>query len=62
MIKNFLEIISTALQWGFGIFKAKNSPEMVKAKENQQKEIDKAKINDAIEKRDVKEIQNELSE
>ena len=30
MIKNFLGIIWVALQWGFGIFKAKNSPEMQK--------------------------------
>lgn len=62
MIKNLLGIIWVALQWGFGIFKAKNTPEMQKAKENQQNEIQKAKTNDAIEKRDVKEIQNELSE
>lgn len=62
MIKNFLGVIWVALQWGLGIFKAKNSPEMRQAKKNQQEEIQKSKTNDAIEKRDVKQIQNELSE
>ena len=44
------------------IFKAKNSKEMKAAKTNQQDELEKSKTNDAIEKRDAKEIQNELSE
>lgn len=62
MIKNILGIVWSLVDWMTNIFKAKNSKEMKAAKTNQQDELEKSKTNDAIEKRDTKEIQNELSE
>lgn len=62
MISFILGIIHSALALLLGLFKAKNSKEMIDAKKKQQEEDQKGKINKAIEDRDVKKIQDALSE
>ena len=62
MIKNLLGIVWAMCEWGLGIFKANNTKEMQLAKVRQDQENLKAQINDTIEKRNIKEIRNDLSE